>query len=619
MAKRNFLVDIDLNKNQLLNTKMQNVAVLPTLGASDAGMFYWNTANKQMYIWDGTAFVDNTYQHPNHTGDVTSVADGATTISNNVVTNAKLSTVATQTIKGRISSGSGNVEDLTAANVRSIINVESGAQVNVETDLKLTSQTATALTIVPVMDGTPSLTGTTVTLTGATTSLAGLMSAADKTKLDGIEANADVTDATNVAAAGAVMTSMYDASTILVANTDNTPITLSIGTNSVVGRLNGNIQTISLDYDISSTSALNDSIPSALAVKNYVDSMASPTGHTHSMLYQPNGTNPFVYTDNSGALHIDGNIIQSGSTYETHAEHLYTTKDVIILRDGATTGLAVGEYTGIVAKLYDGVNDGRLIFGSDGVARVGDQGFEQPLATREETPLNNGFAYWVTANNRFETKTLGVVDISNLNTWTGSTAIRTVGTITGGTWNGTIIAPAYGGTGVNNGTRTLTINTNSGTLSFAQAASTLTINGTSSISGTNTGDQTITLSGDVTTTAMTNGTYAATLPNIATAGTFNKVVVNAKGLVTSGTTEVYGIKKSFDITGNGVNTSFTLTHNLNTFDIVTFIRLAAGGGAGDTIGQKVEAEEIVNTVNTLIVNFNVAPPTGTNYKVTIVG
>ena len=41
----------------------------------------------------------------------------------------------------------------------------------------------------------------------ATTSVSGLMSSEDKTKLDGIESGADVTDATNVAAAGALMDS----------------------------------------------------------------------------------------------------------------------------------------------------------------------------------------------------------------------------------------------------------------------------------------------------------------------------------------------------------------------------------------------------------------------------
>jgi len=45
------------------------------------------------------------------------------------------------------------------------------------------------------------------THSAATTSANGFMSSADKTKLDGIETSADVTDATNVAAAGALMTS----------------------------------------------------------------------------------------------------------------------------------------------------------------------------------------------------------------------------------------------------------------------------------------------------------------------------------------------------------------------------------------------------------------------------
>ena len=46
-----------------------------------------------------------------------------------------------------------------------------------------------------------------VTISNATTSSAGLMSSTDKSKLDGIEASADVTDATNVQAAGALMDS----------------------------------------------------------------------------------------------------------------------------------------------------------------------------------------------------------------------------------------------------------------------------------------------------------------------------------------------------------------------------------------------------------------------------
>ena len=89
----------------------------------------------------------------------------------------------------------------------------------------------------------------------------------------------------------------------------------------------------------------------------------------------------------------------------------------------------------------------------------------------------------------------------------------TLGTIGSGTWNGTVIGSTYGGTGVNNAGRTLTINTNSGTISFTTSV-TLTVAATASISGTNTGDQTITLTGgDVTTSAMTSGSYAATIAN----------------------------------------------------------------------------------------------------------
>lgn len=65
------------------------------------------------------------------TGDVTAAKNSnATTIANGAVSNAKLANMATQTIKGRNTAGTGDPEDLTAANVRSIINVADGATAN---------------------------------------------------------------------------------------------------------------------------------------------------------------------------------------------------------------------------------------------------------------------------------------------------------------------------------------------------------------------------------------------------------------------------------------------------------------------------------------------------------
>ena len=76
---------------------------------------------------NGVASGANAYVHPNHSGDVTSVADGATTIAANAVSNTKLADMATARIKGRVTAATGDPEDLTAAQVRTLINVADGA------------------------------------------------------------------------------------------------------------------------------------------------------------------------------------------------------------------------------------------------------------------------------------------------------------------------------------------------------------------------------------------------------------------------------------------------------------------------------------------------------------
>ena len=78
----------------------------------------------------------------------------------------------------------------------------------------------------------------------------------------------------------------------------------------------------------------------------------------------------------------------------------------------------------------------------------------------------------------------------------GATNITTLGTITTGTWNGSVIGGTYGGTGVNNG------------------ASTFTIGGNTAFSGAHTFTGTITA--DTAVTFPTSGTLATTAQLIAT-------------------------------------------------------------------------------------------------------
>ena len=92
-------------------------------GASISTKF--NKSNNTLTITNDAPNVE--YSHPNHTGDVTSVSDGALTITDGAVTHAKYQDVATNTIIGRTADNAGDVTALTASEVLGIIGVASGA------------------------------------------------------------------------------------------------------------------------------------------------------------------------------------------------------------------------------------------------------------------------------------------------------------------------------------------------------------------------------------------------------------------------------------------------------------------------------------------------------------
>ena len=75
--------------------------------------------------------ITTNYAHPNHSGDVTSVGDGAQTIANNAVTYAKMQDVsATNKLLGRSTSGAGDVEEIacTAAGRALLDDADAAAQ-----------------------------------------------------------------------------------------------------------------------------------------------------------------------------------------------------------------------------------------------------------------------------------------------------------------------------------------------------------------------------------------------------------------------------------------------------------------------------------------------------------
>lgn len=134
-------------------------------------------------------------------GDITVSSGGNTwTIDNDAVTYAKIQDVSqTNVFLGRDTGGAGPIEEIDATAARAILNVADGATANAGT---VTSVTGT-LPIVSTGGATPA-----ISINAATTGAAGSMSAADKTKLNNIAANAtaydDIQAVTAIQTAGAI-------------------------------------------------------------------------------------------------------------------------------------------------------------------------------------------------------------------------------------------------------------------------------------------------------------------------------------------------------------------------------------------------------------------------------
>jgi len=160
-----------------------------------------------------------------------------------------------------------------------------------------------------------------------------------------------------------------------------------------------------LDTDISSVAGTDTTIPSAKAVKTYVDAQIA-TEDTIAELNDTTitsvGDNELLQYDSTSSTWINQTLAEAG----IQAERTYgIADDNAVEIDGS--GTASGEY----AK-----------FTANGI--VG----EEVADVKTDLSLNN-------------------VENTAISTWTGSTNIASVGTVTAGTWQGTDVGIAHGGTG----------------------------------------------------------------------------------------------------------------------------------------------------------------------------
>ena len=212
MAAIKHLVDLDLNQNELLSAVVENRSSAPTSPLE--GQIYWDTADDTLYVWnnDGSVWIDLgssgitnlSYTAAVSNGTVNSSTGTNATIPLAGATNAGLFSAAQKTKLDGIQAGaqadqnasevsstaSGN---LTSTNVQDALEELQGdidGLGSATNDLSITHNASDV--DIDIEDGAD------ITLNAATTSLAGAMTASDKTKLDGIDTGAEVNVATNL-------------------------------------------------------------------------------------------------------------------------------------------------------------------------------------------------------------------------------------------------------------------------------------------------------------------------------------------------------------------------------------------------------------------------------------
>jgi hypothetical protein len=109
---------VDADKVGYSNSEAGNILVQST----------WTQIKAFLKTYFDTLY--NLYVHPNHSGEVTSNADGAQTIANAAVTLAKMANLAQDTVIGRKTASTGVPEALSASDLRTLLNVANGSQAN---------------------------------------------------------------------------------------------------------------------------------------------------------------------------------------------------------------------------------------------------------------------------------------------------------------------------------------------------------------------------------------------------------------------------------------------------------------------------------------------------------
>ena len=373
---RQFLTGLNLNKNELLNARIQNLANDPSNPV--AGQIYYNTSLNELRVYNGTAFEAVGLNGVTASADEINILDGAiiSTTELNYLDGVSANVQTQLSEKAPLA----NPVFTGTVNVASDIVFEGSTADSNETTLTATDPTADRTITLPDASGTVILSTNKVTdLTAPTGSFS-----MNSQKIVSLADPVDPQDAATKAYVDAARSGLDVKASVRAATTAN--ITLS------------GEQTI----DGVSVVAGN-----RVLVKN--QSTASENG-----IYVADASTWSRAEDANTSAEVTAGMFTfvSEGTANADSGWVLTTNDTITL---GTTALAFAQFSGA----------GQITAGA-GLTKTGN------------TIDAVGTADRITVN-------ADSIDIAS--TYVGQSSITTVGTITTGTWNGTDIAVADGGTG----------------------------------------------------------------------------------------------------------------------------------------------------------------------------
>lgn len=581
MAKQ-FLTGLDLNKNELLNARIQNLSTAPSTPVS--GQIYYNTSDNSLYLYDGTA-----WNQIAEGGDAAANTDELTEGSNNLYFTDER---AQDAIGSAITGGTQTNITVTYDDANGVYNfvAENGVADSTTddltegstnlyyTDARVDSYVSGSMSTDDLSEGSLNLYYSDTRARGAVSSGDSFISYNSSTGVFTLDtANAatvayvdqEISDVNNTI--GALSTTDITEGTNLyftdararsaISSGDNT-----LSYNSSTGVLTANTSTLALksyvdeqvqasaqglDVKASVRAATTANID--LASVTTIDGVTLADGDRVLVKDQSTASENGIYVHSSGALtraadaDSDAEVTAGLFTFVTEGSSYADTGWVITTNDTITVGT-----TGITFTQFSGAGQ---YSGGDGLTLTGT------------TFAVGGTTDRITVN-------ADSVDISA--NYVGQSSITTVGTISSGTWNGSTVGVEYGGTGATSLTGYISGN---GTSAFT-ASSTIPV-------------------------ADLDGTLA-----ISQGGTGATTAAGARSNL--GATTKYAASNA-EITPSSNIATWTVSHNLSTADVVVSVR-----DLSDNAEVMVDVEH--TDANTVTLTWTSASTVAANsYRVVVVG